>query len=151
MEGDIKLWDIGGDAFDLLEGVSLHEIVSLPFDDQHTEAAVFADEGKADQTEADTNEDFSLIRNFFFFFFDHSLYQLSLVLGMSYMFDFGMQLMFAIILSSVLACTTLANENQTYQINMFANILSLTCMLQTLESITFLLLVLYFIHKMRQE
>ena len=55
-EGDIKLWDVGGNAFDLLEGVGLLEIASLPLYDPDTEATVFADAGKVDQTEADINE-----------------------------------------------------------------------------------------------
>ena len=45
MGGDIKLWDVGEDAFDSLEGACLLEISSFSLDETDTEAMIFKDEG----------------------------------------------------------------------------------------------------------
>ena len=57
MEGDSKLWYVGGDAFDSLEGAGLLEIERLPLDEPEMEAVVFADEGKGEQNEVDISDD----------------------------------------------------------------------------------------------
>ena len=46
MEGDSKLWYVGGDAFDSLEGAGLLEIASFSLDETDTEAMILKDEGK---------------------------------------------------------------------------------------------------------
>ncbi|XP_028077722.1 uncharacterized protein LOC114279647 [Camellia sinensis] len=43
-EGETKLWDIGGDAFDSLEGSGFLEITSLSLDEPEMEAILFNDE-----------------------------------------------------------------------------------------------------------
>ena len=57
MEGDSKLWYVGGDAFDSLEGAGLLEIASLSRNEPEMDAMVFADEGEGEQNEVDINED----------------------------------------------------------------------------------------------
>ncbi|XP_028084703.1 uncharacterized protein LOC114285827 [Camellia sinensis] len=46
IEGESKLWDVGGDAFDSLEGAGLLEIASLSLDEPDMEAVIFTDEGE---------------------------------------------------------------------------------------------------------
>ncbi|XP_028116342.1 uncharacterized protein LOC114314098 [Camellia sinensis] len=45
IEGESKLWGVGGDAFDSLEGAGLLEIASLSLDEPDMEAVIFTDEG----------------------------------------------------------------------------------------------------------
>ncbi|KAI8554428.1 hypothetical protein RHMOL_Rhmol05G0098100 [Rhododendron molle] len=52
-EGDTKLWDVGGDAFDSLEGAGILEIANLSLDESEMEAVTFNDEGKVDAIEVD--------------------------------------------------------------------------------------------------
>ncbi|KAL7259168.1 hypothetical protein ACSBR1_005130 [Camellia fascicularis] len=46
IEGETKLWDVGGDAFDSLEGAGLLEIASLSLDEPDMEVVIFTDEGE---------------------------------------------------------------------------------------------------------
>ena len=57
MEGDSKLWYVGGDAFDSLEGAGLLEIASVSLDESEMEVLVFADEGEREQNEVGISED----------------------------------------------------------------------------------------------
>ncbi|KAF7129772.1 hypothetical protein RHSIM_Rhsim10G0138200 [Rhododendron simsii] len=52
-EGDNKLWDVGGDAFDSLEGAGILEIANLSLDEPDMEAVIFTDEGEGDTIEVD--------------------------------------------------------------------------------------------------
>ncbi|KAG5548096.1 hypothetical protein RHGRI_013702 [Rhododendron griersonianum] len=52
-EGDTKLWDVGGDAFDSLEDVGILEIANLSLDESEMKAVTFNDEGKGDAIEVD--------------------------------------------------------------------------------------------------
>ncbi|KAG5562100.1 hypothetical protein RHGRI_004972 [Rhododendron griersonianum] len=52
-EGDNKLWDVGGDAFDSLEGAGILEIANLSLDEPDMEAVLFTDEGEGDAIEVD--------------------------------------------------------------------------------------------------
>ena len=55
-EGNTKLWDIGGDEFDSLEGAGLLEITSLTLEPD-MEAILFTDEGElGDENEDDITE-----------------------------------------------------------------------------------------------
>lgn len=42
-EGETKMWDIGGDSFDSLEGAGILEVANLSLDEPDMEAVVFAD------------------------------------------------------------------------------------------------------------
>ncbi|KAG5567871.1 hypothetical protein RHGRI_003150 [Rhododendron griersonianum] len=53
MEGDTKLWDVGGDASVSLEGVGILEIANPSLDEPEMEAMIFTDEGEGDAIEAD--------------------------------------------------------------------------------------------------
>ena len=59
MEGDTKLWDIGGDAFDSLEGAGLLEVASLSLDEPEMEAMLFQDGGDRNEDGGDINEEMS--------------------------------------------------------------------------------------------
>ncbi|XP_058212956.1 uncharacterized protein LOC131324830 [Rhododendron vialii] len=52
-EGDNKLWDVGGDAFDSLEGAGILDIANLSLDEPDMEAVIFTDEGEGDVIEVD--------------------------------------------------------------------------------------------------
>ncbi|GAV56480.1 LOW QUALITY PROTEIN: Dimer_Tnp_hAT domain-containing protein, partial [Cephalotus follicularis] len=43
-QGETKMWDIGGDAFDSLEDIEVLEVVSLSLDEPEMESIVFLDE-----------------------------------------------------------------------------------------------------------
>ena len=43
-EGETKLWDVGGDAFDSLEGSGFLEIANLSLDEPEMETILFNDE-----------------------------------------------------------------------------------------------------------
>ena len=49
MEGNTKLWDIGGDGFDSLEGAGLLEIATLSLDEPDMESVLFTDEGEGNE------------------------------------------------------------------------------------------------------
>ncbi|GAU49563.1 hypothetical protein TSUD_191890 [Trifolium subterraneum] len=44
-EGPTKMWDIGGDEFDLVDGAGILEVASLSLDEPELEAALFNDDG----------------------------------------------------------------------------------------------------------
>ncbi|KAL7237734.1 hypothetical protein ACSBR2_003939 [Camellia fascicularis] len=46
IKGETKLWNVGRDVFDSLEGADLLEIVSLSLDEPHMKAVIFTDEGE---------------------------------------------------------------------------------------------------------
>ncbi|GAU44553.1 hypothetical protein TSUD_400170 [Trifolium subterraneum] len=45
-EGPTKMWDIGGDGFDLVDGAGILEVASLSLNEPELEAALFNDEGE---------------------------------------------------------------------------------------------------------
>ena len=49
MEGNTKLWDIGGDGFDSLEGAGLLEIATLSLDEPDMESVLFTDDGEGNE------------------------------------------------------------------------------------------------------
>ena len=51
MEGNTKLWDIGGDGFDSLEleGAGLLEIATLSLDEPAMESVLFTDDGEGNE------------------------------------------------------------------------------------------------------
>lgn len=52
-DGDTKLWDVGGDAFEKLEGAGILEIGNLSLDELDMEAVIFTHEGEGDAIEVD--------------------------------------------------------------------------------------------------
>ncbi|XP_059665956.1 uncharacterized protein LOC132311848 isoform X1 [Cornus florida] len=49
--GETKMWDVGGDAFDSLEGSGILEIANLSLDEPDLEAMIFTDEGDGNDDE----------------------------------------------------------------------------------------------------
>lgn len=51
-EGELKLWDIGGDAFDSFQGAGILDVATLSLDEPTMEAVLFAnDEGNEEVIE----------------------------------------------------------------------------------------------------
>ncbi|XP_072959848.1 uncharacterized protein [Typha angustifolia] len=55
MEGETKMWDVGGDSFDSFDGAGILEVADLSLDEPDLEAIVFTDEGN-EETGLNGNE-----------------------------------------------------------------------------------------------
>ena len=48
-EGKTRLWDIGGDGFEMFQGAGILDVASLSLDEPTMEAVVFADDVEGDE------------------------------------------------------------------------------------------------------
>lgn len=55
-QGESKMWDIGGDAFDSLEGAGVLEVATLSLDEPELESILFVDEAEEDIDVDDATE-----------------------------------------------------------------------------------------------